>query len=90
MIHLIAPVLLIYPRAIIWVITMVFQCFEFGQLHRQRLELVLDPLAVQNLDNQLYIFQGPSYYDVKKRFYLILFKNLTLKHELTQTIFHGR
>ena len=38
MINSIAPVLLIYPRVIIWAIAMFFWCFEFGQIHRRRLQ----------------------------------------------------
>ena len=33
MINLMVPVFLIDPIGIIWVIMMIFQCFEFGQLH---------------------------------------------------------
>ena len=34
----ITPVLFINPRMIIWAIMIVFQCFEFGWLHRLRLQ----------------------------------------------------
>ena len=39
MINSIWPLLLLYLRVIIWLITMDFRCFEFGRLHRLRLPL---------------------------------------------------